>query len=301
MSEVRPSPYLDMSALSALSNMRFTTRHRLEGARSGHHASRRQGGAGVFADYREYAGGEDLRRLDWKVYSRTGRAYVRLFEEETELRCLLFLDASGSMHFGAGMGRGLSKLDFTKYLATALSYVISQDQDLVGLASASDGLNEYLPPGSTSGHVKHLQQSIAAIATHPVTRLDVALRDLFQRCQQRGVLLMMSDFLCDDLAGVFSAVRLFRHRQWEVIVLHIVHPNEERLPEGLAFRFVGLEREGRVDCTPKEIVSAYQERFERHCAIVRSMSMSAGCAYRRVSTAIPYLQTLSGFLVERAG
>jgi hypothetical protein len=115
------------------------------------------------------------------------------------------------------------------------------------------------------------------------------------------VLLLLSDFIVDDLDDVFAAVRLFRHRQWEVIVLHVIHPDEERLPDGAAFRFEGLENEGRIDCTPAEIRTLYQERFAAHAAAVRTSALAAGCDYRRVSTAIPYLQTLGGFLVERSG
>jgi hypothetical protein len=128
-----------------------------------------------------------------------------------------------------------------------------------------------------------------------------ALRRLFEQTSQRGVLLLMSDFLVDDLDGVFAAVRLFRHRQSEVIILHLVHPDEERLPAGAAFRFIGLEDEGRVDCSPEEIRTIYQERFNAHAAMVRTLALSNGCDYRRVSTAVPYLQTLGGFLVERSG
>src|SRR5256885_14390833 len=119
------SPFLDLPALAALERLRFVPRRRIEGAFSGRHASRRLGGAGEFADFREYAEGEDLRRLDWKVLARTGRAYTRLYQDETNLVCTLVLDASASMRFGAGG----SKLEYVQYLATALSRVISRQQD----------------------------------------------------------------------------------------------------------------------------------------------------------------------------
>jgi hypothetical protein len=115
------------------------------------------------------------------------------------------------------------------------------------------------------------------------------------------VLVILSDFLADDLEDTFAALRLFRHRAWEVIALHIVHPDEESLPEGAAFRFEGLEDDGRVDGSPDEIRTIYQERFEAHAAAVRTLALGTGCDFRRVSTAVPYVQTLSGFLVERAG
>lgn len=299
----RVSRFLDLRAMAALEHMRFTTRHRIEGVYSGRHLSRQQGGAGEFVDFREYVEGEDLRRLDWKVLARTGRAYTRIYQDETNLVSVLCLDASGSMRFGAHRGRDGtgSKLEYAQYLATALSHVITRQQDQVGLAVISDGLRSFLPPGSTAVHAAVVQEQIETLDTVPETRLGDGLNDLFQRVNRRGVLMLMSDFLVEDLESAFAPVRLFRHRHWEVVVLHLVHPEEERLPEGLAYRFEGLENEGHVDCSPADLRALYQERFERHAAMVRTLALANGCDYRRVSTAVPYLQTLGGFLVERAG
>lgn len=297
------SRFLEMRALAALEHMRFTTRHRIEGTYAGCHRSRQQGGAGEFVDFREYSGSEDLRRLDWKVFARTGKAFIRLHEEETNLLCTLAIDASGSMRFGAGSGRNTkgSKLEYVQYLSTALSHVISRSQDQVGLAVLDHRLRDLLAPGANTAHVGHLQEVIENLATRPTTEMAAGLRELFERCHRRGVLLLMSDFLMDDLEELFGALRLFRHRGWEVVILHLVHPDEERLPDGAAYRFEGMEDDGRINCTPAEIRAAYQERFGAHLAMVRQLALAGGCDYRRVSTAIPYLQVLGGFLVERAG
>ncbi|HPD30125.1 MAG TPA: DUF58 domain-containing protein [Phycisphaerae bacterium] len=297
------SRYLDLRALASLEHMRFTTRHRIEGVYSGRHQSRSHGGAGEFVDFREYVEGEDLRRLDWKVLARTGRAYLRLYQDETNLLCTLAIDASGSMLFGS-RGRGGtqgSKLEYVQYLATALSHVISRQQDQVGLALLTNRLAEMIPPGSTRGHIAQIQERIERIVTEPVTRMADGLRELFERSPRRGVLMLMSDFLDQDLEAVFSSLRLFRHQYWEVILLHVIHPDEERLPQGLAYRFDGLEKEGHIDCSPADIRVMYEQRFAAHTAGIRTSALAGGCDYRRVSTAIPYLQTLAGFLVERAG
>lgn len=297
-----PSRFLDLRALASLERMRFTTRHRIEGSYSGSHTSRQQGGAGEFVDYREYSGSEDLRRLDWKVLGRTGKAFVRIHEEETNLLCTLALDTSGSMDFrGIARRDAGSKLHYAQYLSTALAHVISCGQDQVGLALLDEQLQAMFPPGATLMHLHQLYASIEAIAPRPTTAMAPGLRQLFERSRRRGVLLLISDFLMDDLEEVFAALRLFRHRGWEVIILHLVHPEEERLPEASAFRFEGMEAEGRVDCNPVEIRSLYQERFAAHLAMVRQAALARACDYRRVSTAVPYLQTLAGFLVERSG
>jgi uncharacterized protein (DUF58 family) len=153
------SRFLDLRALGALANMRFSTRHRIEGSYSGRHQSRQQGGAGEFVDYRQYSGSEDLRRLDWKVLGRTGKPFVRLYQDETNLLCTLALDVSGSMLFGAqgrsslfSSGRShsaVAKLEYVQYLATAMSYLIVHGQDQIGLAILDDRLREHVPPAGS--------------------------------------------------------------------------------------------------------------------------------------------------------
>jgi uncharacterized protein (DUF58 family) len=297
MSSASTSRFLDLRALAALEHLRFAPRQRIEGTYSGRHSSRRLGGAGEFADFREYTDGEDLRRLDWKVLARTGRAYTRLYQDETNLVCMLVLDASTSMTFGS---RG-TKLEYVQYLSTAFSQVIGRQQDQVGMAIVAEELRELVAPASTPGHVAHVQGLIESLQARPATNLAAALQTMSQRLQRRGVLLVMSDFLVDDLEAVFAAVRLFRHRRWEVVILHIVDPEEEQLPVGAAYRFEGMEGEGTVDCTPAEVRRLYQERFEGHATLLRTLALGTGCDYRRVSTSVPYLQTLGGFLVERSG
>ena len=292
------SRFLDLGTLSALSRLRFSTRHRIEGSYSGRHQSRQQGGAGEFVDYRQYSGGEDLRRLDWKVLGRTGKSFVRIYQDETNLLCTLALDVSGSMAFGGTLSR--SKLEYVQYLATAMSYLIVHGQDQVGLAVLDDGLRLHLPPGGTLTYLARLHEEIENLAVRPSTTMAAGLRTLFEQSKRRGVLLLMSDFLMDDLSEVFATVKLFRHRNWEVAVLHLVHPEEETLPEGTAYRFEGMEGEGHLDCSPAEIRGEYRRRFAQHLSMVRQFALASGCDYRLVSTAIPYLHTLGGFLVDRA-
>ncbi len=298
------SKYLDLRALAALRHLRFATRQRIEGAYSGRHRSRQMGGAGEFVDYREYSAGEDLRRLDWKVLARTGRAYIRLFQDETNLMCTMVVDASGSMLYSGQSkpGKRGSKLEYVQYLSTALSQVIADSQDQVGVAIVSEGLKRYLPPAGGTIHLRRVQELIEKIPRRrAATRLSDALKETFQRAGRRGVLVVMSDFLDDDPEAVFAALRLFRHRFWDILILHIIHPEEEQLPTGAAFRFEGLEQSGWVDCSPAEVRDEYQQRFSAHCAMIRGLSLTVGADYRRISTAIPYLEQLGQFLRARTG
>ncbi len=303
LSTATQSRFLDLQALASLSRMRFTTKHRIEGSYSGRHVSRQKGGAGEFVDYREYSPGEDLRRMDWKVYARTGKSYIRLFQDETNLLCTLAIDVSRSMLFGSKTDRDLtgSKLEFAQYLTTALSHIIAQTQDHVGSAVLADHLINCLPPGGTPTHVGLVQEMIERLNAVPSTTLAPGLKQLFERARSRGVLILVSDFLVDDLSDVFAALRLFRHRQFEVVILHLVHPDEERLPEGAAFRFEGLEGEGNIDCSPMEIREEYETAFSDHLAKVRTFALAIGCDYRRISTAQSWMTVLSSFLVERNG
>jgi uncharacterized protein (DUF58 family) len=192
-------------------------------------------------------------------------------------------------------------LEYAQYFTTALSQLILHQQDQVGLAVANNGLADYFSPGGTAGHVMRIQEAVEQVRPQPQSKLAEALRELFGRVKRRGVLLVLSDFLVDDLEQVFASLRLFRHRFWSVVVLHLIDPDEERLPAGLAYRFEGMEDDGRADVSPEQIRTAYEEKFTAHCAAVRNSSLAAGCDYRRVSTAVPYLQTLAGFLEERSG
>lgn len=296
------SKYLDLGAMAALRHRRFAPKGRIEGIYSGRHRSRLQGGASEFVDYREYSAGEDLRRLDWKVLARTGRPYIRLYQDETDLSCTLVLDASNSMTF-AGRDRRAeqSKLTYVQYLSTAISQLIHDQRDRVGLAVVGRDAFDFHAPAGTGTHVTRVQEAIERIAPTKHTDLATPLRTLFGRLNRRGVLMVMSDFLVDDTDALFASLRLFKHNKWEVIVMHIVHPEEERLPDGLAFRFEGMEDDGLADCSPVEVRKAYEQAFEQHAARLRGGAAAAGCEYVRISTSTPYMHTLGKFLIEANG
>jgi uncharacterized protein (DUF58 family) len=297
------SPFFEPSKLAGLEKMRFTTPRRVEGAYSGQHVAKRMGGAGEFVDYREYAPGDDLRHVDWRVMGRMGRAYLKLFQDETDLSCTMVLDASGSMLQGhlPKNGRQPSKFAWMQYFATALSHLITLNRDSVGLATVNDSLLQYVPPSSTYQHRMLLHEQIERLRPVGGSKLATGLDQLLLRVRRRGVLLVVSDFLMETLEPLIGRLRKFRARGWEVITLHLVHPDEQRLPEGTAFRFYGLESDGLVDCQSAEIRREYQDRFARHLASTRAALLAAGCDYYFASTATSYLDVLRTFLVLRSG
>ncbi|MCO8123257.1 DUF58 domain-containing protein [Stieleria sp. TO1_6] len=297
------SHYLDTASMLGLETMRFSTKRRIEGTFSGRHVARRQGGAGQYIDSREYSPGDDLRRLDWPAMGRTGRAYVRLYQDETNLSCLLTIDASGSMYFGARSkfdDRG-SKLEWTKYFATAMTHLIALGRDQVGMSVAAEHGLQFIAPAAAPRQIRILQHEIAGLVASGRTQLGESLDDSFLRMRRRGVMMVISDFLVQPLDDVLRGMRKFRARGWETIAVHLVHPDEEVLPKGVAFRFSGMEGEPNVDCRPGDIRNVYQQRFSQHCAHVRDGLLGAGCDYRRFSTATPYLDAVRQFLVPRRG
>jgi uncharacterized protein (DUF58 family) len=296
------SRFFEPAKLAGLEAMQFTASRRVEGAYSGRHVAKRRGGAGEFVDYREYAPGDDLRRLDWKAMGRTGRSYLKLFQDETDLRCTLLLDASGSMVQGRQSAKDLrgSKLEWMQYFATALSHLILLGRDAVGLCVVNQRVIEYIPAVASPLHRDRIHQSVASLTPGGTTDLGHGLDELWLQAGRRGVLLVMSDFLVPRLESVLSSIRRFRSRGWEVIALHLIHPTEEKLPDGTAFRFVGLEHDGTVDCQLMDVHQAYRQRFEEHVGVVRNSLVSTGCDYHRIRTSESYLTVLRSFLVMRS-
>lgn len=296
------SIYFEPARLAGLEKMRFTTSRRVEGAYSGRHVAKRRGGAGEFVDYREYSPGDDLRKLDWKALARTGRTYLKLFQDETDLRCTLVLDTSGSMAQGSRSAydhRG-SKLAWTQYFATALSHLIVLGRDAVGLCTIGTKLNKVLAPVSSMSHRSLVHQTIESLQPYGETDLAKGLDTLLLQAGRRGVLLIISDFLVADLQPLIASLRKFRSRGWEIITLHVTHPDEVTLPEGHAFRFQDLESMGQVNCQMSEIRTAYEARFQEHLRATRGGLQAVGCDYYLIDVNVNYLEVLRNFYVSRS-
>ena len=319
-SQAATSRFLELRQLVALEHMRFVTPNRVDGPYSGRHRSRAMGGSGEFADYRPYTPGDDLRRLDWRVLGRTGRKYIKRFQEDTNLACLSVIDCSGSMQFdgqpteAAATGwlrrkaseltsskQAPDKLTYAQYFTTALTHLITRGGDQAGLALIGDALHSFHPPSSTSTHAQGLYEAIEGIETRGESKLAEGLDEIIGRVSGRGVLMLMSDFLVDDPRELTASLRKLRHRGWEIVALHLIHPAEETLPEGVAFQFEGLEGEASVRCRVGEIQELYGRRWREHLDKTRSIATAIGADYRAISTATSYLDTLGQFLVQRAG
>ena len=296
--------FLEPAALQELQNLRFAAKRIVEGSFAGRHRSKLRGSSVEFADYREYTPGDDLRRLDWKVLMRTRRPYIRTYDEETNMSCVLILDTSASMNFGGlemsgARGAGLTKLDYSRFLAAGLSYLIVENRDQAGLALIDNGLYDWHPPGSTRLQLDGLLNSLERARADKDTKLGHGMEALFTLCRRRGLLVVISDFLDSNLDDFFRVVRLYRHRRFEIILFHVVHPEELALPMGRAYRFFDPETKQEIEIDPQDVESSYTAGVAAHRQLVRNLALGSGCEYELIDTRTPYPNAIRAFLRAR--
>src|SRR6266511_1402797 len=265
-------PYLDLAGMEALRHVRLRPRGAAEGTFAGPHKSPYRGTAVEFADYREYTPGDDIRLVDWKVYARTDRHYVRLYDAERNLLSYLVLDKSGSMDFAGAVQTTPRKIEYAARLAAALGYLVVREGDEVSLSLADARLHSHLPPAASWAHLNRLLDSLGRARADGQTDLGSCLDQVFARIKRRGVLVVFSDFL-DASANFWKAIDLFRRSRFDVILFQVVHPEELDLPGLAAARFVETEGgPGWFNTEPDAVRALYRRRFE-----VFLTSMKAGC------------------------
>lgn len=269
----------------------------VEGLYAGLHQSRQRGHSLEFAEHREYAPGDDLRHLDWKVYGRTDRFYIRQFHEESNLRAHLVLDISGSMGF-SGRG-GISKLAFAAGLATALAYLLIRQRDAVGLVLFSDQIDATVPLGNQKGHLATLLEKLSGISASRETALAKVLYEVGGRLGKRSLVILISDLL-DHPEEVLRFLRHLRHRRHELIVLHVLDPAERDLPYAGQVLFQSLESGQRLPTDVDAIRPIYQRLWGSMLHTYQEGCQAVGIDYGRFWTDIPLEQSLSEYLARRA-
>lgn len=271
-------PYFDPRTLSKLEGLTLHARGTVEGAVTGAHRSPFHGFAAEFAEHREYAPGDDLRYVDWKVYGRSDRVFVKQFEEETNFACHVLLDASESMSYRSESAP-LSKLEFAKHVAAAISYVVVKQQDAIGLIAFDREIQQVVRPGSHAAHWKQISHALETTPSRVESResretpqvrlsaLDAQLSTLFsevaERLTHRGVIIVLSDLFADADSLVLGLKRL-RHRKHDVRVWQIVDPAEEDFPFDDPTLFHGLEGWADLSVEPRLLKAAYQREFLAH-------------------------------------
>jgi len=267
--------YLDPKILARLEGLQLRARLIVEGYVSGVHRSPYQGFSIEFAEHREYAPGDDLRYVDWKVFGRTDKVYLKQFEEETNQICNLLLDTSESMRYQSG-DAPMSKLEYAQCAAAALSYLILQQQDSVGLVTFDREVRALVRPGSRPSHLKQLLHVMQESTPERKTDTGPIFHDLAERFKKRGIVVILSD-LFDDVDSMMAGLKHFRHRRHDVILLHVLDPAELEFRFQRITRFQGLEQLPHVVVEPRALRNAYLREFDRY---VRRLKK--GCRMHRI-------------------
>ena len=259
--------YLKPEDIRALTSYEFAPRAVAEGYLAGRHRARSAGSSVDFRDYRQFVFGDDPALVDWRVYARTDRRYLRTYEQETELECHVFLDSSASM----GFGRALTKLEYSSFFCAALSYLVVHNNDRVSLQIFDNQIRNFYPPGSTRRHLHNLLNALERNTPGGQTSLAHALRRSYPLLKRKGSLVIISDFF-DDATDIFSALGPYLHRGFKVYLFHVLTPEELDLESRGLVTFQDLESNERVIAHTEDLRPAYGKAMEAHIHALRTLA-----------------------------
>ena len=289
--------FLEPRTLAKLKGLQLRARRIVECYVAGLHRSPYRGFSIEFAEHREYAPGDDLRYLDWKVFGRTDKFYLKQFEDETNLIGYLVLDVSESMRY-QGPHSPLSKFEYAQCLAASLAWLILQQQDAVGLVTFDDRIRMYLPPSSNAAHLKQLLEILESATLAPKTATGPIFHELAEKWKKRGVVVVISD-LFDDVSSLVAGLKHFRHRQHDVIILHVLDGAELDFPFAQPTLFRGLERPLNVVADPRVMRQAYLAELSEFLRAVKQACREREMDYRLLRTDQPLDVGLADFLSRR--
>jgi uncharacterized protein (DUF58 family) len=288
--------YLDPEVIHKISPLDLRARLVVEGFVTGLHRSPYRGFSVEFAEYREYVPGDDVRHVDWKVFGKTDRYYIKQYEEETNLVCHVLLDLSESMSYGS---QSWTKQDYASTIAAALIYLVVQQQDAVGLGLFDREVRKFLPAGSHSGHMKILLHEIAEAKAGGKTDFGLVMKDLVDRISKRGLVVLISDFL-DDVETIVRGIHLLRQRRHDVIVMQVLDRHEIEFPFENMTQFLGLEEAGNRIVNPRALRKAYLAELESFRNALERGCHSSGTDYVLLSTNKRLDVALSAYLAMRS-
>ncbi len=289
---------LDPRVLDQIAGLELKAKHIVEGYVSGLHRSPFHGFSVEFAEHREYVPGDDIRFLDWKVFGRTDRLYIKRYEEETNLEAHLVVDVSASMAYETKDGTGPSKLDYATWSAGALAYLITQQQDAAGLVLYDDEIRTTLPAQSNEAHLRTVFKLLEEATPRGETRTGRALSEVAETVRRRGVIVLFSDLL-DDRREVARGLRNLRQRGHEVILFHILASDEVQFPFERMTRFQGLEGLGRVTADPLALRQAYLAEVESFRKMLRRVCLQNRIDLIELDTSKSLGVVLAAYLAKR--
>ena len=288
--------YLEPETIARLENIELKARLVVEGFITGLHRSPYHGFSVEFAEHRQYNPGDPIRYIDWKVYGRTDKHFIKRFEEETNLKAVIAVDSSASMKF-ASKGN-ISKFEYASYLAGALSYLLIKQRDAAGLALYDTEIREYLPPRSKPSYIRELLRTLDETTPAHETGTASALDLLAERIKRRGLVIVMSDFF-DDPESVMKALKHFRHRNHEVLAFQILDPREIDFKFGPAANFKDIETGEELVTQPYQIRNTYSTAVQDFIKLIKKECLAQNIDYFLVNTADPFDKAMRDYLTKR--
>ena len=295
MAEPARRQFLDPAVVARLGTLELKARTIVEGFLSGLHRSPFKGFSVEFAEYRQYIHGDDLATIDWKVYARSDRYYVKKFEEETNLECHLMLDVSGSMGYGSS---GVTKLEYGSVLAASIAYLMNRQRDAVGLMAFDDHIVDMVPASARPGHLRALLVTLDRLRVGKETDVSKPLHQLADSLSKRGIVVLVSDLL-DDPDSVIRGLKHFQFRGSDVIVFHILDPDEIDFPFDRPTRFEDLESREEIMAVPGLVREHYRREISRLIDRYKQELGAAGIDYQLLRTTDPLELALLSYLTTR--
>lgn len=311
MTERRPSPApreaehasgahkLDAKTLTEIGGLPLRARILADSVFAGTHRSRRHGTSVEFSEHKEYSPGDNVRHLDWRAYARADRDYVKRFEDESHLRAILLVDTSGSMGYQSSAPDRLTKLEYAKTLAGALAYVLARQGDAVGVSSFAESLELLVPPKARRGHLQETLSALSALEARGSTALSQALDRLAEGLSRRTIVAIFSDLL-DVGEGAIEAVAKLSARGHDVVLFHVMDPDELDFPFDESTLFKSLEDNREVQIDARAIRDAYLDELEAFKTRVEAAARSARVEYHLVRADDAPGLFLAAFLARRA-
>lgn len=299
--EEDPKRYLHPKTIARISQLDLRAKQVVEGFLSGMHKSPVYGQSVEFVQHREYVPGDDLRRIDWKVWSRSDKFVIKQFEAETNLRAYIVVDASESMLYGADKHRKAGTMHKYEYAATAaacLTYLTVKQQDSAGLITFDEDVRQVLPPRSSQQHLDGVVKALHISKPRQKTDPLKIMQRVAESMPSRGLVAIFSDLLCDR-EPLFKGLEMLRHRRHDVMVFHILDDDELLFPFGGMTRFEGLEEMPHLLCDPRALRDSYLDVLEEYLTEVRRGCTRIGVEYNLVRTSDYLDAVLSRFLFQR--
>jgi uncharacterized protein (DUF58 family) len=287
--------YLKPEVLSSISNLEFLAKKIVEGFITGLHKSPFHGFSVEFSQHRPYMQGDSLRYVDWKVFARSDRYFIKQFEEETNLRCTILLDTSNSMNYKSN---SISKLEYATILTASLSYLMLKQRDATGLILFDDQIRKSLPAKSVPVYIKEIILALSAIKTGDDTNITNALHSIAERLKRRGLIIIISDLL-DDPQKIISGIKHLKYNNHEIIIFHIADDQELDFDFKGEYIFEDMESSEKIKTDARHIHQEYLKQVSAHFQFLKNSFSENNIDYVLIRSSEPIESALSQYLIRR--